>query len=141
MAAVSTSPVRVRLAPSPTGTLHIGTARTAVFNWLFARHHGGQFLLRIEDTDKERSKAEYTANILEGLAWLGLNWDAEPVIQSERIDAHRTAIAQLLASGHAYRCYATEEELAAMREDQAARNLPPRYDNRHRDLSPEQERA
>ena len=100
--------VRVRLAPSPTGTLHIGTARTAVFNWLFARHHGGQFLLRIEDTDKERSKPEYTANILEGLQWLGLNWDGEPVVQSERIAEHRAAIQQLLDSGRAYRCYATE---------------------------------
>ncbi len=97
--------VRVRLAPSPTGTLHIGTARTAVFNWLFARHHGGAFLLRIEDTDRERSRADYTANILDGLAWLGLSWDDDPVIQSERIEVHRAAIAQLLASGHAYRCY------------------------------------
>ena len=133
--------VRVRLAPSPTGTLHIGTARTAVFNWLFARHHGGSFLLRIEDTDRERSKPEYTANILEGLHWLGLDWDGEPVIQSERIEAHRAAIAQLLADGHAYRCYATEAELTAMRELQQAENRAPRYDNRHRDLSPEQERA
>ena len=136
-----TGSVRVRLAPSPTGTLHIGTARTAVFNWLFARHHGGSFLLRIEDTDRERSKPEYTANILEGLHWLGLDWDGEPVIQSERIEAHRAAIAQLLASGHAYRCYATEAELVAMRELQQAQNRAPRYDNRHRDLSPEQERA
>ena len=134
-------PVRVRLAPSPTGTLHIGTARTAVFNWLFARRHGGQFLLRIEDTDRERSKDEYTANILEGLQWLGLQWDGEPVIQSARIAEHRLAIEQLLASGHAYRCYATEAELTAMRERQAANNLPPRYDNRHRDLTPEQEQA
>ena len=131
--------VRVRLAPSPTGTLHIGTARTAVFNWLFARRHGGQFLLRIEDTDRERSKPEFTKDILDGLAWLGLDWDAEPVIQSERIEAHRGAIAQLLASGHAYRCYASEEELSAMREQQVASNQPPRYDNRHRDLSAEQE--
>jgi glutamyl-tRNA synthetase len=76
-----TGPVRVRLAPSPTGTLHIGTARTAVFNWLFARRHGGKFLLRIEDTDKERSKPEFTTNILEGLQWLGLHWDGEPMIQ------------------------------------------------------------
>lgn len=136
-----TSPIRVRLAPSPTGTLHIGTARTAVFNWLFARHHGGQFLLRIEDTDKERSRADYTANILEGLQWLGLSWDGEPVIQSERIGAHRAAIQQLLDSGHAYRCYATEAELTAMREQQAASKQAPRYDNRHRDLSPEQEQA
>jgi glutamyl-tRNA synthetase len=131
----------VRLAPSPTGTLHIGTARTAVFNWLFARRHGGQFLLRIEDTDRERSKPEYTANILEGLQWLGLSWDGEPVIQSERIEAHRAAIQALLDSGHAYRCYASEAELTAMRERQAAENRAPRYDNRHRDLTPEQEQA
>ena len=133
--------VRVRLAPSPTGTLHIGTARTAVFNWLFARRQGGQFLLRIEDTDKERSKPEYTANILEGLQWLGLNWDAEPVIQSERIAEHRAAIQQLLDSGRAYRCYASEAELTEMRERQAAENRAPRYDNRHRDLTAEQEQA
>ena len=88
--------MRVRLAPSPTGTLHIGTARTAMFNWLFARRQGGQFLLRIEDTDSARSKPEYTANILEGLQWLGLDWDGEPVIQSERIGEHRAAIQQLL---------------------------------------------
>jgi len=134
-------PVRVRLAPSPTGSLHIGTARTAVFNWLFARRHGGQFLLRIEDTDRERSKDEYTANILEGLQWLGLAWDGEPVIQSARIAEHRLAIEHLLASGMAYRCYANEAELTAMREQQAALNLPPRYDNRHRELTPEQEQA
>jgi glutamyl-tRNA synthetase len=133
--------VRVRLAPSPTGTLHIGTARTAVFNWLFARRHGGQFLLRIEDTDRERSKPEYTTNILDGLQWLGLTWDGDPVIQSERIAAHRAAIQALLDSGHAYRCYASEAELTAMRERQAAENRAPRYDNRHRDLSPEQEQA
>ncbi|MEB3270051.1 MAG: glutamate--tRNA ligase [Synechococcus sp.] len=133
--------VRVRLAPSPTGTLHIGTARTAVFNWLFARRHGGQFLLRIEDTDRERSRPEYTANILAGLQWLGLNWDGEPVIQSGRIAAHRAAIQSLLDSGHAYRCYATEAELTQMREHQAAENRAPRYDNRHRDLTPEQEQA
>jgi glutamyl-tRNA synthetase len=134
-------PVRVRLAPSPTGTLHIGTARTAVFNWLFARHHGGEFLLRVEDTDKERSKPEYTANILEGLQWLGLQWDGEPVIQSERVGLHRAAIQQLLDSGHAYRCYASEAELTAMREQQAASKQAPRYDNRHRHLTPEQEAA
>ncbi len=134
-------PVRVRLAPSPTGTLHIGTARTAVFNWLFARHAGGEFLLRIEDTDHERSKPEYTANILEGLRWLGLHWDGEPVIQSERIEAHRCAIERLLACGRAYRCYASEAELEAMREAQQAAGAAPRYDNRHRDLSPEREQA
>ena len=133
--------VRVRLAPSPTGTLHIGTARTAVFNWLFARRQGGQFLLRIEDTDKERSKPEFTANILEGLEWLGLNWDGEPVVQSERIAEHRAAIQRLLDGGQAYRCYATEAELTEMRERQAAENRAPRYDNRHRNLSPAQEQA
>ncbi|SBO41730.1 glutamate--tRNA ligase [Cyanobium sp. NIES-981] len=133
--------MRVRLAPSPTGTLHIGTARTAVFNWLFARHHGGAFLLRIEDTDRERSRAEYTENILEGLRWLGLTWDAEPVIQSERQAEHDAAIRQLLANGKAYRCYASEAELTAMREQQAASKQAPRYDNRHRHLTPEQEQA
>ncbi len=137
----NTDSVRVRLAPSPTGTLHIGTARTAVFNWLFAKRHGGQFLLRIEDTDRERSKPEFTANILDGLQWLGLAWDGEPVVQSECIGAHRAAIGQLLASGHAYRCYASEAELQEMRERQAAENKPPRYDNRHRDLTPDQEQA
>ncbi len=138
---IVSGPVRVRLAPSPTGSLHIGTARTAVFNWLFARRHGGQFLLRIEDTDRERSKDAFTANILEGLRWLGLDWDGDPVIQSARVDLHRAAITRLLASGHAYRCYATEAELTAMRERQQAENRAPRYDNRHRSLTPEQEQA
>ncbi len=137
----NTGSVRVRLAPSPTGTLHIGTARTAVFNWLYAKRHGGQFLLRIEDTDRERSKPEFTANILEGLQWLGLAWDGEPVVQSERIEAHRAAIGQLLASGHAYRCFASEAELQEMRDRQAAENKAPRYDNRHRDLSAAQQQA
>lgn len=137
----ATVPVRVRLAPSPTGTLHIGTARTAVFNWLFARHLGGAFLLRIEDTDRERSKPEFTANILDGLRWLGLTWDGEPVVQSARIEAHRAAIEQLLASGHAYRCFSSDAELAAMRERQQAEGRAPRYDNLHRDLTPEQQQA
>ena len=131
--------VRVRLAPSPTGTLHIGTARTAVFNWLYARHEKGQFLLRIEDTDKERSRPEFTANILEGLAWLGLDWDEDPMIQSERVEEHRSAIRMLLDRGLAYRCYASEEELATMRELQKAENRAPRYDNRHRNLTADQE--
>jgi len=134
-------PVRVRLAPSPTGTLHIGTARTAVFNWLFARHLGGAFLLRIEDTDRERSRPEFTENILDGLRWLGLTWDEEPVVQSARIEAHRAAIEQLLASGHAYRCFASDAELAAMRERQQAEGRAPRYDNLHRDLTPEQQQG
>ena len=133
--------VRVRLAPSPTGTLHIGTARTAVFNWLYARKEGGSFLLRIEDTDKERSKPEFTRNILEGLQWLGIDWDEDPVIQSERVDQHQAAIQTLLDKGLAYRCYASEEELESMREAQKASNQAPRYDNRHRNLTPEQESA
>ncbi|MFM8295644.1 MAG: glutamate--tRNA ligase [Microcystaceae cyanobacterium] len=133
--------VRVRIAPSPTGNLHIGTARTAVFNWLFARHQGGQFILRIEDTDLERSKPEYTENILSGLRWLGLNWDEGPFFQTQRLDHYRQAIQTLLDKGLAYRCYCTPEELEQMREQQKAANLAPRYDNRHRHLTPDQEAA
>ncbi len=133
--------VRVRLAPSPTGNLHIGTARTAVFNWLFARHNGGQFILRIEDTDLERSRPEYTENILEGLTWLGMTWDEGPVYQTQRTDLYRKAIQSLLDKGLAYRSYETPEELDAMREAQKARSEAPRYDNRHRNLTPEQEAA
>ena len=133
--------VRVRLAPSPTGNLHIGTARTAVFNWLFARHQGGQFILRIEDTDIERSRPEYTQNILEGLTWLGMTWDEGPFYQTQRMDLYRQAIQSLLDKGLAYRSYETPEELDAMREAQKARNEAPRYNNRHRNLTPEQEAA
>lgn len=133
--------VRVRIAPSPTGNLHIGTARTAVFNWLFARHHGGQFILRIEDTDTERSRPEYTENILQGLSWLGLNWDEGPFFQSERLDIYRQGIETLLEQGLAYRCYSTEAELEEMRAIQVAKNQAPRYDNRHRNLTPEQQAA
>ncbi|MDP5338184.1 MAG: glutamate--tRNA ligase [Nodularia sp. (in: cyanobacteria)] len=133
--------VRVRIAPSPTGNLHIGTARTAVFNWLFARHHGGQFILRVEDTDLERSRPEYTENILAGFRWLGLNWDEGPFFQSQRLDMYKEAVEKLLAQGLAYRCYTTSEELETLRERQKARNEAPRYDNRHRNLTPEQEAA
>jgi glutamyl-tRNA synthetase len=133
--------VRVRIAPSPTGNLHIGTARTAVFNWLFARHHGGTFILRIEDTDLERSRPEYTDNILAGLRWLGLNWDEGPFFQSQRLHLYKTAVEQLLERGLAYRCYTTSEELDALREAQKARGEAPRYDNRHRHLTPEQRAA
>ena len=100
--------VRVRIAPSPTGNLHIGTARTAVFNWLFARHHNGKFILRIEDTDLERSRPEYTENILEGLRWLGLNWDEGPFFQTQRLEIYKQAVQTLLDKGLAYRCYTTE---------------------------------
>jgi len=133
--------VRVRIAPSPTGNLHIGTARTAVFNWLFARHHGGQFILRIEDTDVERSRPEYTENIFQGLRWLGLNWDEGPFFQTQRLELYKEAVQTLFDKGLAYRCYTTSEELEALREAQKARNEAPRYDNRHRNLTPEQEAA
>jgi len=130
--------VRVRIAPSPTGSLHIGTARTAVFNWLFARHHGGTFILRIEDTDQERSKSEYTQNILDGLKWLGMEWDEGPLFQSQRLNLYQQAIQMLLDQGLAYRAYDTPEELEAMRTAQKAQKLAPRYDNRHRNLTAEQ---
>ncbi|MDY6782395.1 MAG: glutamate--tRNA ligase [Cyanobacteriota bacterium] len=130
--------VRVRIAPSPTGNLHIGTARTAVFNWLFARHHGGTFILRVEDTDTERSRPEFTQNILDGLTWLGLNWDEGPFFQSKRLDLYRETVQTLLDRGLAYPCYCTPEELSEMREKQKARKEAPRYDNRHRNLTAEQ---
>ncbi|NEP09084.1 MAG: glutamate--tRNA ligase [Symploca sp. SIO2C1] len=133
--------VRVRIAPSPTGNLHIGTARTAVFNWLFARHHGGQFIIRIEDTDEARSRPEYTQNILDGLSWLGLTWDEGPIFQSKRLELYRQAIQKLLDQGLAYYCYTSAEELQEMREAQKARKEAPRYDNRHRHLTPEQKAA
>ncbi len=131
--------VRVRLAPSPTGNLHIGTARTAVFNWLFARNQGGTFVLRIEDTDRDRSKAEFTNNILDGLTWLGLDWDEGPFFQSQRFDLYDRTVQTLLDKGLAYRCYCTPEELSALRESQKAAKQAPRYDNRHRNLTPQQE--
>ncbi len=130
--------MRVRIAPSPTGNLHIGTARTALFNWLFARKNTGQFLIRVEDTDKERSKPEFTENIFQGLKWLGINWDEAPILQSEKIHSHRKAIQKLLDTGLAYRCFATDSELEAMRLEQAQQGRAPRHDNRHRTLSPEQ---
>src|SRR3982750_596941 len=110
--------VVTRFAPSPTGFLHIGGARTALFNYLFARHHGGRYLLRIEDTDRARSTDAAVAAILDGLAWLGLAADEPPVMQFERSARHAEVAHALLAAGHAYRCYATPEELTAMREAQ-----------------------
>ena len=130
--------VRVRIAPSPTGNLHIGTARTAVFNWLYAKNNGGTFILRIEDTDLERSKPEFTHNILDGLKWLGLNWDEGPVFQTDRTDLYQAKIQELLDKGLVYRAYDLPEELETMRARQKARNEAPRYDNRHRNLTPEQ---
>ena len=133
--------VRVRIAPSPTGNLHIGTARTAVFNWLFAHHHQGKFILRIEDTDEARSRSEYTDNIKSGLTWLGLTWDEGPFFQTQRLDQYKQAIQTLLDKGLAYTCYCTPEELEQMREEQKAKGLAPRYDNRHRNLTAEQKQA
>ncbi len=125
--------VVTRFAPSPTGVLHIGSARTALFNWLFSRHHGGKFLLRIEDTDRVRSTPESEAAILEGLKWLGLDWDGEPVFQFARASRHQEIADALLAKGSAYRCYTSPEELERMREEARAAGRPPHYDGRWRD--------
>lgn len=120
--------VRTRFAPSPTGYLHIGGARTALFSWAFARHHGGTFVLRIEDTDLERSTPEAVQAILDGMSWLGLQHDEGPFYQMQRMDRYREVIAQMLAEGKAYYCYSTPEELEAMRERQRAAGENPRYD-------------
>jgi glutamyl-tRNA synthetase len=124
--------VRTRFAPSPTGFLHIGGARTALFAWAFARHHGGTFILRIEDTDVERSTPEAVQAILDGMAWLGLAHDEGPFYQMRRMDRYREVIAQMLEAGTAYHCWSTPEELDAMREAQRARGEKPRYDGRWR---------
>ncbi len=123
------------MAPSPTGPLHIGTARTALFNWLFARKHGGVFVLRIEDTDRERSKKEYEQEILDGFAWLGIDWD-EFARQSERLAVYRSYLERLLKSGDAYYCYCTKEDLEAQRQAMLASGLPPRYNGHCRPSRP-----
>ena len=122
-----------RFAPSPTGFLHIGGARTALFNWLYARHYGGTMLLRIEDTDRERSTDAAIAAIIDGMSWLGLDWDGDTVFQFARAPRHREAAQQLLQTGNAYLCYATAEELTQMRDTARAEGRPPRYDGRWRD--------
>ncbi|MDR3581849.1 MAG: glutamate--tRNA ligase [Candidatus Pacebacteria bacterium] len=147
MAETSKEKVRVRIAPSPTGQMHIGTARTALFNWLFARQQGGTFVLRIEDTDVERSKKEYETELLQGLEWLGLTWDEGPDAnggpdrgefgpyrQSERTAIYRKYIQQLLEKGEAYYCYCTKEDLEAQRQALLAAGLPPRYNGHCRNL-------
>jgi len=126
----------LRFAPSPTGYLHIGGARTALFNWLYARHTGGTFLLRIEDTDRERSTPGAVAAILSGLEWLGLDWNGQTVYQFARAARHSEVAEQLLANGKAYRCYATTQELDEMRAQQRAQGKPVRYDGRWRDRDP-----
>ncbi len=128
--------VVTRFAPSPTGFLHIGGARTALFNWLFARRHGGRFLLRIEDTDRRRSTEEAVAAIYDGLSWLGLDWDGQPVSQFSRLPHHVEAARRLLDEGKAYRCYATAEELAEMRKRAKAEGRPVLYDGSWRDRDP-----
>ena len=127
--------IKTRFAPSPTGYLHIGGARTALFSWLYARRHGGPFVLRIEDTDLERSTPEAVNAILEGMAWLGLDYDEGPFYQTQRFDRYREVLQQLLHSGGAYYCYCTREELDTLREEQKVRKDKPRYDGRYRDYA------
>ncbi|HEY9785447.1 MAG TPA: glutamate--tRNA ligase [Candidatus Obscuribacterales bacterium] len=138
--------VRVRIAPSPTGHLHLGTARTALYNYLYAKRHSGDFILRLEDTDEERSREEYTADIISGLKWLGLDWDEGPDIggpcapyrQTQKVDHYNHVANQLIAKGLAYFSYETPEELAALKEGQKTEGQGPRYDNRGRHLTQEQ---
>ncbi len=125
--------VKTRFAPSPTGYLHIGGARTALFSWLYARRHGGPFVLRIEDTDLERSTPESVNAILEGMNWLGLDYDEGPFYQTQRFDRYHEVLSQLVREGKAYYCYCTKEELEALRTEQMARKDKPRYDGRYRD--------
>ncbi len=124
--------IRTRFAPSPTGYLHIGGARTALFSWAYARRHGGSFILRIEDTDLERSTEASVEAILESMKWLGIDWDEGPHFQMQRLARYQEAAEQLIAAGHAYRCWATKDELDALREQQRARGEKPRYDGRWR---------
>ncbi len=132
----SSSPaIRVRFAPSPTGFLHVGGARTALFSWLFARHTGGTFVLRIEDTDFERSSADMVTGILEGMRWLGMDWDEGPFYQSQRLDLYVRTAARLVESGHAYHCFCTREELESRRASATEAGTVPRYDGRCRSIS------
>ncbi len=131
--AANTPQIVTRFAPSPTGFLHIGGARTALFNWLYARGRGGKFLLRIEDTDRARSTPEATEAIYDGLTWLGLDWDGEAISQFARVDRHQAAVAKMLETGGAYRCYATQEEIAAAREAAKAEGRPPQFNSPWRD--------
>ncbi len=130
MSPMFTTAPRVRFAPSPTGYLHVGGARTALFNWLFAKRSGGTFILRIEDTDQQRSTAEHTQVILDGLTWLGLDWDEGPLFQGAQVEQHRRDADRLLAQGHAYRCFCTKEELEAQRKATAKGGDAFKYDRR-----------
>src|SRR5438093_2960961 len=133
------SNVRARFAPSPTGYLHVGGARTALFNWLFARKHGGVFILRIEDTDLERSSKDLIEAIIEGMTWLGLDWDEGPFLQSTEVAAHKAAARKLEEAGHAYRCFCTHEALKVRRDAAAQIEGGWKYDRACLDL-PEAER-
>src|SRR4051812_3204776 len=132
------TPPRVRFAPSPTGYLHVGGARTALFNWLYARHTGGTHVLRIEDTDRERSTEEHTRVILDGLSWLGITWDEGPFFQGEYAARHQADAERLLAEGKAYRCFCTREELDAQRAAADKAGIGFRYDRRCAGLAPEE---
>src|SRR6202789_4248640 len=127
---VRANPVRVRFAPSPTGYLHVGGARTALFNWLFARHTGGTMILRIEDTDFERSSEEMVEGILEGMRWLGLNWDEGPFYQSKRLELYKATAQKIIDAGHAYPCFCTKEDLEHRRKVASEAGKPPMYDRR-----------
>src|SRR3979411_2138757 len=126
---------RVRFAPSPTGYLHVGGARTALFNWLFARHHGGTFILRIEDTDVARSREEWITGIQQTLLWLGMDWDEGPILQSRRFDAYLAAAERLLAEGRAYECYCTPDEVHERNKAARGEGRAPGYDGRCRNLT------
>src|SRR6185312_7960403 len=132
---------RVRFAPSPTGYLHVGGARTALFNWLYARHFGGTLILRIEDTDFERSSEEMVQGILDGMSWLGLNWDEGPFYQSQRLNLYRETAEKLVAAGHAYYCFCTKEELEQRRAEATAAGRPAMYDRRCRYIGAEKAAA
>jgi glutamyl-tRNA synthetase len=132
---VEQAPIRVRFAPSPTGYLHVGGARTALFNWLYARHHGGTFILRIEDTDTERSTRESVDAILQGMEWLGLDWDEGPYFQTDNFPLYAEHIDKLLEEGKAYRCWCTPEELDAKREAAMKEGRKPKYDGTCRNRS------
>ena len=144
-----TGSVRVRFAPSPTGDPHVGNIRTAVFTWLFARHHGGAFVIRIEDTDQSRKVEGAVESLLESLRWLGLSWDEGPdiggpfgpYVQSERLDHYQRAAAALIEGGSAYRCYCSTERLAGLREEQTRQKTGSGYDRRCRDLGPDTDEA
>ncbi len=136
-----TSNVRVRFAPSPTGYLHVGGARTALYNWLFAKKHNGKFILRIEDTDQVRSTDEATQAILDGMSWIGLSWDEGPFYQTKRMDLYKNFAQQLLDEGKAFHCYCSSEELSAMRKEQEANKQAPKYNGKCRHLTNEQKQA